>query len=69
MNVSPLKVIIGVTVNVDALSRVPLAVDILMFPLLAVAGTIAVICVSELMVNSAGVSLNFTAVAPLKLAR
>ena len=55
-----------VTVNVPALVAVPPGVVTLHFPLVAPAGTLAVIFVAELIVNDAFVVPSLTAVAPLK---
>ena len=56
-----------VTVNEAMLDAVPAGVVTLMRPVVAVAGTIAVIRVSETNVKAAGLALNFTVVAPDKL--
>jgi hypothetical protein len=55
----------GMTVKELALVPVPPAVVTLIVPVVAPAGTVAVICVSEFTVNEAVVPLNFTAVAPV----
>ncbi len=62
-------VIRGATVNVVALVAVPPGVAVtLIGPVVALAGTMAVIWVLEFTVQVAGVPLNLTAVAPVKLA-
>jgi len=53
------------TVKLLALVAVPPGVVTLIVPVVAPAGTVAVICVAELTVNVALVPLNFTAVAPV----
>jgi len=53
------------TVKLLALVAVPPGVVTLIVPVVAPAGTVAVICVAELTVNVAVVPLNFTAVAPV----
>ena len=62
-------VIVGAatTVKLVALVAVPPAVVTVTGPLLAPAGTVAVIIVAELTVKVAALPLNATAVAPLKL--
>ena len=55
------------TVKVDALVAVPDGVVTEMVPVVALAGTVAVICVEEFTVYVAVVPLNFTDVAPVKL--
>src|SRR5262245_60555063 len=60
-------VILGATVKLVALVAVPPGVVTVIGPLVAPAGTIAVICPAESTVKLAGLPLNFTAVAPVKL--
>ena len=55
-----------VTANGEALTAVPPGVAMEIGPLVAVAGTLAVICVSDSTVYEAGTSLNVTAEAPVK---
>jgi hypothetical protein len=54
------------TVNAAALVAVPPGVVTFMVPLVAPAGTVAVIWVAEITVNAAAMSLSVTAVAPVK---
>ena len=58
-------VIRGATVKLAALVAVPPGVVTLMGPVVAFAGTVAVICVLLLTVNAAATPLNLTAVAPV----
>ena len=58
-------VIRGATVKVAALVAVPPGVVTLIGPVVAVAGTVAVICVLLLTVNAAATPLNLAAVAPV----
>jgi len=60
-------VIAGRTVKLVALVPVPLGVVTLIRPVVAVAGTVAVICVGESTVYTALAPLKVTAVAPVKL--
>jgi hypothetical protein len=55
-----------VTVNLSVLVASPSGVTTLIRPVVAPAGTVAVILVSESTVNAAGVPANFTFVAPVK---
>ena len=57
---------VPVTVNEAVLVPVPAGVVTATGPVVAPAGTVAVIWVSEVTVNVAVVPLNFTAVAPVK---
>lgn len=59
-------VILGATVKLVELVSVPPGVVTLMVPVVAVAGTVAVIWVLESTVKPAVVPLNFTEVAPVK---
>lgn len=63
-------VIVGtwVTMKSVALVPVPLALAIVMRPVVAPVGTVVVICVLELTVNAAFTPLNFTVTVPLKSA-
>ena len=54
------------TVNVPALVAVPPGVVTDIFPVVAPAGTVAVICVAELTVKVELIPLNLTSVAPVK---
>ncbi len=69
-NVGVNEVIVGAgaasTVKSEVLVPTPLGVCTLIFPVVAPEGTVAVICVAELMVKVALVPLNFTEVAPVK---
>jgi hypothetical protein len=56
-----------VTVKLDALVPVPPGPVTVTVPVVAVAGTVAVICVPETIENVAVFVLNFTAVTPVKL--
>ena len=56
----------GITVKEAVLAVVPSPLVTLIFPLVAPAGTVALSCVSETMVNAAATPLNVTAVAPVK---
>lgn len=56
-----------VTVNDVALVAVPTGVVTVIGPVVAAAGTVAVICVAETSANVAALPLNATAVAPFKL--
>ena len=58
-------VIQGPTVKSVALVAVPPGVVTLIVPVVALAGTVAVICVSELKVKVADVPLNLTDVTPV----
>ena len=55
----------GITVKEAVLAVVPSPLVTLIFPLVAPAGTVALSCVSETMVNAAATPLNVTAVAPV----
>jgi hypothetical protein len=59
-------VIAGSTVKLLGLVAVPPAVTTVQVPLVAVAGTVAVICVAELTVYAAVVPFSFTDVAPVR---
>ena len=56
----------GITVKEAAPAVVPSPLVTLIFPLVAPAGTVALSCVSETMVNAAATPLNVTAVVPVK---
>ena len=59
---------VGATVKVAALVRVPAGVVTLIGPVVAPAGTVAVILIAEFTVNTAEAPLKVTAVAPVKFA-
>ena len=68
--VGEMEVIVGPgvpTVNEDPLVPVPLELVTLIGPVVAVAGTVAVICVAEFTANEAVTPLNLTALAPVNL--
>src|SRR5262249_41626083 len=60
--------VLYIAVKLVALLPVPAGVVTLILPELAPAGTVAVIRIAELTVNTAEVPLNLTAVAPVKFA-
>jgi hypothetical protein len=60
------RVCLVTSVKLVALVAVPSGFVTVMGPVVAPAGTVAVICVAELTVNTAVVPLNFTAVVPAK---
>jgi hypothetical protein len=55
-----------ITVKLVALIVVPLILEMLILLVVAVAGTVVVICESELIMNVATILLNFTDVTPVK---
>ena len=57
----------GLTLKPVGLRAVPSGVVTAILPLRAAAGTVAVICASEVTVKLAAMPLNFTAVAPVRL--
>jgi hypothetical protein len=67
--VGDMEVIVGVggpTVNEDPLVPVPPELVTVIAPVVAVAGTVAVICVAEFTVKEAVTPLNLTELAPVK---
>jgi hypothetical protein len=68
--IGEMEVIVGVgvpTVNEDPLVPVPLELVTLIEPVVAVAGTVAVICVAEFTAKEAVTPLNLTELAPVNL--